>query len=82
MAHRKPLGTTCRCTNFEWNDDPDHPPELGDYLVSEAGTAYLIVGVEECRRRDRFNLTMERVAGASEGSRVIDFYWHSRERKR
>lgn len=82
MAHRKPLGTTCRLDNFHWNGYLLEPPALGDCLVSDAGTAYLIVGVEECRRRDRFNLICERVDAPEPGARIIEFYWHRRERPR
>ena len=62
---------------------------MGDWLESSAGTIYLIVGIEECRRHDRINLVVERRAalGDVEGAlptdeaRVIDFYWHERRKR-
>ena len=81
MAHRKPLGTTCQLPNFTWNGDVDDPPTINDCLVSTAGTAYLIIGVEECARRDRFNLLLERIGDPPEGARVIEFYWLSRDKR-
>ncbi len=83
MAHRKPLGTTCRITfadrDVDWTDDP---PRIDDFLVSEAGTAYRIVGEEEGRTRTAY--VCERVADtAGEGGRrVFVFYWMIRERLR
>jgi hypothetical protein len=83
MAHRKPLGTTCTA-HFPMG--PWFPPEvmdspdLGDYLVSDAGTCYLIVGMEEGRTRMRYLL--ERVAEVPEGARSFGFYWLPRNRRR
>lgn len=73
----KPLGTTCSIT-FErglWTPQP----VLDDFFVSEAGTAYRIVGIEEGRTRDRF--IVERVEAPIPGSRVFEFYWLPRERR-
>lgn len=80
MAHRKPLGTTCRLGNFHWHGD-DLAPGLGDNLVSTAGTAYRIVGVEECLRPDRFNLVCERIAEPDIGARIISFFWFERRKR-
>lgn len=77
MAHRKPLGTTCE-SHFA-KDAWDRRPELGDFLRSEAGTTYLIVGIEE--GRTRFRYLLERVAEATPGSWVFEFYWLPRERR-
>lgn len=76
MAHRKPLGTTCwsHFAKGSWDRDP----ELGDCLRSEAGTCYLILGIEEGPKRYRYLL--ERIAEPREGSWVFDFYWLPRNR--
>lgn len=70
MAHRKPLGTTCR-TTADWRGDT---PFLHDALVTSAGTWYRIVGMEETasqlaalnlpveQRRFKLKLVLERVA--------------------
>ena len=77
-GHRKPLGSTCSMT---WRRDTwKRMPQLGDYLQSEAGTLYRIVGVEENRVRDRHIL--ERVAHFELGYWLYEFYWFSRSRKR
>lgn len=77
MAHRKPLGTTCRI-HFA-NDTWLPMPTIDDLLRSEADTWYLIVGVEE--GRSRTNYVCERIAGPLPG-RVFDFYWLRRDRRR
>lgn len=71
MAHRKPLGTTCKI-HFA-ADTWDVMPALDDYLVSDAGTAYRIVGLEE--GRTRINYVCERVAEPVPSCRVYEFYW-------
>lgn len=76
MAHRKPLGTICRI-NFE-NDLWRPMPEIGDWLRSESGTSYLIVGIEDGPKRT--NMVCERVAEAGAG-RVYEFYWLPRNRR-
>lgn len=80
MAHRKPLGTTCT-VHFAKDSWDGTAPDCGDFLESDAGTAYLVVGVAEGRTRN--NLTLERVASVTpgEGTRVFGFYWLPRERK-
>lgn len=77
MAHRKPLGSICRITFDRGLWDP--APALGDSFVSEAGTAYKIAGIEEGRTRDTF--VLERVAAATVGARVFEFYWLPRGRR-
>lgn len=74
MAHRKPLGTTCRIGFAERDVDWDPMPEIDDHLVTDAGTAYLIVGVEEGRTRTTY--VCQRIAdtGTCLG-RVFEFYW-------
>jgi hypothetical protein len=76
MGHRKPLGTTCSMTLNE-RDWAKPLPELGEYLVSEAGTAYLVVGVEDGRVRRR--LILERVAAAPVDAVVHRFFWLPRD---
>jgi hypothetical protein len=52
-------------------------PEPLDYLVSTAGTAYLVVGVAE--GRTRFHYTLERVALVPhDAPNVYEFFWLSR----
>lgn len=92
MAHRKPLGTTCR-TTADW---PGEKPRLRDYLVTPAGTWYRIVGVEESSNPDKVKLMLERIAPktlievrqedydriVSDGRpRVHEFQWYERKRK-
>lgn len=77
MAHRKPLGTTCRA-HFAMNAWNGTRPDLEDFLVSEAGTAYLVVGIAEGQTRVQY--TLERVAEPSPSARVFDFFWLSRDR--
>lgn len=81
MAHRKPLGSTCSA-HFgmkAW----ERMPECGDYLVSTAGTAYLVVGLREGKTRVQY--VLERAAavpdGSAEGFYVYEFFWLSRDRK-
>lgn len=76
MAHRKPLGTTCKI-HFA-SDTWEQMPQLGDQLISEAGTCYLIVGVEEGTTRT--NYVCERVAAVHPGRRLYSFYWLRRDR--
>lgn len=82
MAHRKPIGTTCSA-HFPMKTW-ERMPELMDYLVSEAGTAYLIVGIREGRTRVHY--VLERAAAVPpatpEGFYVYEFFWLSRDRKR
>jgi hypothetical protein len=82
MAHRRPLGTTCEA-HFPigpWcPPDVMDSPELGDYLVSEAGTAYIVVGLEEGRTRVRY--VLERAAEPEPDARVFGFYWLPRKRR-
>ncbi len=74
MAHRKPLGTTCKIGFSERDVDWDPMPTLDDYLVTDAGTAYKVVGVEEGRTRTQY--VCERVADVSEcGGVIFEFYW-------
>jgi hypothetical protein len=93
VAHRKPLGTTWRGP-IDWEGPL---PALGDFLRSEAGTWYRIVGIEETANPKRPRLVHERVASPTgvEGRapyprvvadtdgahRVHDFYWYPRERR-
>lgn len=58
MAHRKPLGTRFTST-FDWNGQL---PEPEDYLVSAAGTWYLVVGVIEKANPAKVGLCLERIA--------------------
>jgi hypothetical protein len=97
MAHRKPLGTTCR-TVADW--EGEHPTP-GDYLVSPAVTWYRVLGVEEKANPKKVGLVLERIApppgllGRPDGSgplavqdddgtfhSVFEFAWYSRDRKR
>lgn len=91
MAHRKPLGTTCK-TVADWQGPL---PLLHDFLVTPAATWYRIVGVEEKRNTEKVGLVLERIA-APHGSdcatafiaeddavrRVHPFEWYARDRKR
>lgn len=76
MPHRKPLGTTCRI----WfaSDTWEPMPDISSYLVSEAGTAYLIVGIEE--HGSRTSYLCERVAEPAPMAQIFEFYWLPRER--
>ncbi len=89
VAHRKPLGTTCR-TLADWHGPL---PMLGDYLVTPAGTWYLVVGIEEKRNPAKVGLVLERAAepcmDAAECSAVNpdgtvglihEFEWYPRRR--
>lgn len=96
MAHRKPLGTTCRST-LDWRGGK---PNVNDALVSSAGTWYRIVGVEEKRNPDKVGVVLERVArpdrvmlaSVTAVGRALwpddtwgiihEFEWYSRNRKR
>lgn len=94
MPHRKPLGSTFT-TRLDW----DGPlPELLDYLRSEAGTWYRVVGIEETSNPRRPKVVLERIASptGTEGRaphprelidgdglhRVHDFWWYPRDRRR
>lgn len=77
MAHRKPLGTTFT-TTLEWEGEQ---PELGDYLISSAGTWYRVNGVIEKENPAKVGLTLERVAGAAQDEhhvRTHPFAWYRR----
>lgn len=85
MAHRKPLGTTCR-TTCDWLGDT---PQLGDYLVTQAGTWYRVVGIEEKANPQKLGLVLERIAGPDCASplfdwaaRIFEFEWYPRDRQR
>jgi hypothetical protein len=58
MAHRKPLGTTCR-TVADWEGET---PFLLDYLVTTAGTWYRIIGMEEKANPKKLGLLLERTS--------------------
>lgn len=81
MAHRKPLGTTCRISFDRGLWSP--MPEIGDYLESEAGTAYRVVGLEE--GPSRFTYLCERIAEVpairDQHHWVFPFYWLPRDRR-
>jgi hypothetical protein len=90
MAHRKPLGTTCHSV-CDWAGDL---PVLNDALVSQAGTWYRIIGVEEKRNPAKVGLLLERVAEPevfTDGTVrwpdacvgiAHDFEWYPRDKKR
>lgn len=78
VAHRKPLGTTCKIGFAARDVDWDPMPALDDFLVTDAGTAYRIVGVEEGKSRTTY--VCERVADTSECEGMIfEFYWMRRK---
>lgn len=91
MAHRKPLGTTCR-TIADWKGATPH---LLDALVTSAGTWYRIVGVEEKANPAKLGLLLERQDEPEHlaegkvrwpdgeiGQGVHPFEWYPRDRKR
>lgn len=78
MAHRKPIGTTCH-TVADWEGDRPTP---GDYLVTQAGTWYRVLGVEEKANPKKLGLLLERILLPDEDGKVFGFEWYPRDRKR
>lgn len=81
--HRKPLGTPCTVT-LDLHGDYDL--QTTDYLVSEAGSWYLVEGFQKVGRRypgpDRYRFRCVRVAAPDPvpDQGVIEFWWNSRGR--
>lgn len=76
MAHRKPIGSLTLPMIFDWEGGN---PELGDYLVSAAGTWYLVAGELETRNPKKVRLVLERIdepLSQSIGTTVHPFYWY------
>lgn len=94
MAHRKPLGSTFTST-FDWQGAR---PRLLDFLRSEAGTWYRVIGVHETANPEKVRLTEERIASPTgvegrtpfprtirdrDGAHTVhDFHWYPRDRTR
>jgi hypothetical protein len=49
----KPAGSVVRLSRFKWHGDDD--PALGMWLVTDAGSAYEVTGIEETARSARGN---------------------------
>lgn len=49
-----------------------------DYVCTQAGTYYRIVGVEEKRNPCKVGLVLERIAEPDESGRVWEFEWYPR----
>jgi hypothetical protein len=79
MAHRKPLGTRTGPMVFDWEGGN---PQLGECLVSQAGTWYRVVGELEMRNPKKVKLVLERIAGPDQPGRVHEFEWYPRDKKR
>jgi hypothetical protein len=60
-------------------------PNAGDVLVTEAGSAYLILDLRRGRRHERFNLRCLKLAGVKavpRGARVLPLQWYRRDKRR
>lgn len=83
----KPAGSTVRLSRFRWFGDGG--PALGMYLVSEAGSGYEIVGVEETGRSGPehnprvFHLVCVKTdpAAIPDGALVSSIEWEPRSRR-
>ena len=80
VAYVATLGSVTGPMLFDWRGGN---PELGDFLVSQAGTWYRVVGEEETRNPAKVKLLLERIAEpATLHRRVHEFEWYPRDKKR
>lgn len=63
---------------FTWSGNEQ--PELGMYLVTDAGSGYHVTGVEETGRPEIFHFMCEKVEPADipVGVRVVGMFWSRR----
>lgn len=82
-----PPGAIVKLAPFDWYSTPDdpEPPGEGDCIVSNGGSAYVILDARQNRNRpDRYTLRCLKLEGASAipaGTRVIEMTWYPRKRK-
>lgn len=78
-----PIGATVTIAPYDcWGDGIG--PEPGDYLLSQGGSAYLVVQAHETRRRGRYRLVCQKVAPAAvpPDATAFSLVWSRRDRRR
>jgi hypothetical protein len=85
----KPAGSVVRLGRFRWWSVDGDAPTLGMFLVSEAGSGYEIVGIEETARSGPecqprvYNFMCVKTAPSAipDGARVGSIAWEPRSRR-
>ena len=74
----RPAGSLVWLRRFEWKGDDR--PALGMYLVTDAGSGYHLIGIEETSDPCRFHFLCEKVEPVDipAGARVVEMYWTRR----
>lgn len=78
-----PIGSCVTIAPYDfWGEGPG--PENGDYLVSQGGSAYLILDAHQTRRQGRYRLRCIKVPPEQVGADATAFslVWSRRDRRR